>query len=424
MNYQLASSIVDLLAGSPDFSCSRQFSRFGLRDWEISMFWLDASGLALLVEDRIRRDGLSGFIPEKILARLQAAARNNRGRTEAMLAEFARLCSALETAEITFAVLKGFSLVPDYCRTPTLRLQIDLDFLISPEQIDPVSAVMTSLGYELVSRLPFEVRFASGSRLPRPHADLYLPPASFVVEFHFGLVDRPEFSAPMPHDALQRRCWSEQLGIRFPTLAKDDQFLHHSLHAFQDVFMFSLRVSSLFETATFLRISQFDDVFWQDVERRVLQWDSRIGDKLGLILALAVEVCGAKIPRKLSAWTVERCSPRILLWVRRYGRRWCLHQFPGSKLSILLASEFMDRRTCLRFARNSLAPRFLDDRGGRQTSRKAQHRSWSYTISRAVFHLREAIRLAIEYPAWLWARRAHPLPPVTRRPSSNLLKAI
>lgn len=408
MNYALANSIVDLIAARDDAPCGPELARFGLSDWQRSMFWLDASGLALLFEERIRHQQLSGFIPASIQARLRRAADHNQQRTQAMLAEFARLVAALQGGRIQFAVLKGFSLVPDYCSNPALRLQVDFDFLLRPEQMDHVAAVMTRLGYRLVSRLPFEVRFASGNPAPRPHSELYWPPASFTVEFHFSLIDRPEVSMPSRTDELERRRWNEQLGLNFPMLAEDDQFIHHTMHAFQDIFMFSLRISSLMETKNFLRAKQYDDVFWRQVRGRCAEWDDRMASKLALVLALSVEVCRSEIPATLRAWTIESCSQRILLWVRRYGRRWCLHPFPGSKLSLFVASEFMDARHSSRYTWRSILPVLSTTRSRRNQATKParRNRPWKYLGVRAWFHLREAARVAFELPRWAWALRS------------------
>jgi putative nucleotidyltransferase-like protein len=408
MNYALANTIVDLIAARDDAPCGAELARFGLGDWQRSMFWLDASGLALLFEERIRRQQLSGFIPASIQARLRRAADHNQQRTQAMLAEFARLVAALEEARIQFAVLKGFSLVPDYCSNPALRLQVDFDFLLRPEQMDNVAAVMQRLKYRLVSRLPFEVQFASGNPAPRPHSELYLPPSSFTVEFHFSLIDRPELSMPSRADALQRRRWSGQLGLNFPVLAEDDQFIHHTMHTFQDIFLFSLRISSLMETRDFLRAKQYDDAFWRQVRGRCAEWDVQMASKLALVLALSVEVCRSGTPAALRAWTIATCSQRILLWVRCYGRRWCLHPFPGSKLSLFVAREFMDARHWSRYAWRSILPVPSTTRSRRnQATRPAQrNRPWKYLGVRAWFHLREAARVAFELPRWAWALRS------------------
>ena len=407
MNYALANSIVDLIAARDGTHHGPELARFGLRDWRRSMFWLDASGLALLFEERIRREQLTEFVPAPIQAQLRRAADHNQQRAKAMLAEFARLVTALQEAGIQFAVLKGFSLLPDYCSNPDLRLQIDFDFLLRPEQMERVETVMLRLGYRLVSRLPFEVRFASGNPAPRPHSDLYLPPASFTVEFHFSLIDRSEASMRSRADALERRRGSEQLGLNFPVLNEDDQFIHHAMHAFQDIFMFSLRISSLVETTNLLRAKQYDGAFWGHVRSRCAEWDPEMASKLALVLALSVEVCGCEIPAVLRAWTIESCSQRILLWVQRYGRRWCLHPFPGSKLSLLLAGEFMDARHWSRYTWRSIVPVLPTTRSrGNQATRPAnRNRPWQYLGVRAWFHLREAACVVFELPRWAWALR-------------------
>jgi Uncharacterised nucleotidyltransferase len=405
MDCALASNIVDLVTAPDDLASGPELARFSLRDWERSMFWLDASGLALLLEQRIRQRRLQEFVPAPVIDRLRSAAGKNRQRTQVMLAEFHRVVSALHQEGIVLAVLKGFSLVPDYCSDPNLRLQVDFDFLVRAEQLARVAAVMNSLGYGTVSRLPFEIRFSTGKTAPRQHSELYMPPDNFVAEFHFALIDRPEFSACLGNDALERRCWREAGGVRFPALASDDQFIHHTLHAFQDVFLFSLRISSLVETANLLRAKGSCNVFWRDVQQRCAHAGSGIPPKLALVLALSTELCRTQIPASLGGWTVGRASPRILFWVRRYGRKWCLRPFPGSKLSLLVSSEFMERGTWSRYVRTSVAPfdRIITSRKQRRVA--PRYAPWHYLVQRAWFHVREAVLLLLELPGWALARR-------------------
>lgn len=409
MNYALASSVVDLVVAADHLGAGPELARFSPRDWQRSMFWLDASGLALLLEHRIRHHRqMQNAIPACVVDRLRSAAAQNRQRTQAMLGEFERLVSALHHEGVVFAVLKGFSLIPDYCSDPNLRLQVDFDFLVHAGQEHHASAVINSLGYRTVSRLPFEIRFATGNTAPRHHTDLYMPPDSFVAEFHFGLIDRPEFSTFLAADALQRRRWAHFGGVTFPALASDDQFIHHTLHAFQDVFLFSLRISSLVETANLLRTKASCDVFWRHVQQRCAHAGSGIASKLALVVALSAELCRTTIPPGLGAWTLDRASERILLWVRRYGRKWCLHPFPGSKSSLLISSEFMERRTWSRYVRTSLAPfdRIRMSRNPRRVPPRPV--PWRYLLQRAWFHFREAALLLFELPGWALARRKLP----------------
>ncbi len=402
MNYAFREAVVSVLASRPG-DARLVLGRLTAGDWARNDFWFDASGLALYFLHALRQRDLADAVPAAVRRRLCAKASDNQRRTEVLFSEFLRVNAALTAAGVRFAAMKGFTLFPDYCFDPALRLQLDFDYLVGREQMPAVTGAVRALGYELVSDLPFEVRFATNPGAVRRHAELYMPPVSHTLEFHFALFDRPELGLRLPRDPLENARAAQVLGESVSVLAPEDQFLHQILHAFQDVFLFSMRLSALLEIARGIRSQRDTPQFWNCVRRRTDGCDTRVPIIAGLVLALAEEIFRCELPSVLRAWTVEDCPPPMLLWIGEYGRRWALQAFPGNKLSLLVTRELMDRRSWRAYAWSSVLPvagRWSRTRG--RPGHAAKRHDLGYKLRRAKFHIGEALRLFAEWPRWRW----------------------
>lgn len=410
MNHALAETVLSVLSSPEPQRAASGLRRFGERDWQRTMFWLDASGLALYFLHALRECLAEDVLPVSVVSRLRQNSADNASRTQAMLAEFKLVNRALSAAGIRFAALKGFTLVPEYCADPALRLQVDLDYLVAADQMGAVTTAVRPLAYECVSALPFERKFVTRPGTLRRHEDLYKPPVSKTLEFHFRLFDRPEFDLVTPDDALERARWAMCIGTPVHVLDDQDLFLHEALHAFQDVFLFSIRLSLLLEIATTVRTRREQHDFWDGLRERTKTWDPRVGAMIGLVLALAREMFACDIPPALRTWTVDRCSPVIRAWVREYGRKWAMQAFPGNKLSLLVTRELMDHKSWRAYARASILPvrrppRVATASGANGSREQAQRMQRGYVARRALFHLREAVRVGMAWPGWMLRRR-------------------
>jgi hypothetical protein len=410
MNFELAESVVGVLRSGSDarIACLR-LERFREADWQRAGFWLDASGLALHLWDTLSHHRLTEILPPSVQARLRQNCYDNRRRTEAMFAQFASINAALDTAGIEYAVQKGFSLTPDFCPDPSFRVQLDFNYLVRPDAVGDVAVALRPLGYSLLHSQSFEAQFSKQSPDCGKHEDRYRPPAVYSLELHYGLFDRSEFGFTAPADSLAHRRRIEQFGKAYFVLDPPEQFLNRVLNAFQDIFMFQVRLSSLLEIVHFIRRYRDDAQMWLRLRRRAADWDPRLGAMIGLVVALAGEVYGCEAPPELRAWTLDACPPSALLWVRRYGMRWALHPFPGCKLSMLMARAFMDERHWWDYVRETFVPLRLRRRLRNLTSGSPSPPHLSgHRVRHAWFHLREAFHVGCEIPSWAWTMRVHP----------------
>src|SRR5580698_10567852 len=111
---------------------SGELARFSQKQWERNYDWLDTSGMALYLLDRLKQLSLEGEIPAASLLRFEEKQRDNCARTEQLLHEFKEINRSFQQAGFRYINLKGFILIPSYCSNSHLRFQVDLDFLVDP----------------------------------------------------------------------------------------------------------------------------------------------------------------------------------------------------------------------------------------------------------------------------------------------------
>src|SRR5438046_2472712 len=74
-------------------------------------------------------------LPAPIRDHLRRNRASNRRRIAEMKTEFGSLNCRFKAAGVDYVVLKGFTLIPDFCPDASLRSQYDYDYLVRPESV-------------------------------------------------------------------------------------------------------------------------------------------------------------------------------------------------------------------------------------------------------------------------------------------------
>jgi len=315
----------------PDPAISVLLHDLSPKEWKGLMRWLDISGLALYFLDRMTELDWRSLLPFGVVKRLQQNLEDNRERTVGMITESVEIQRLFQSAGITYAVLKGFSLSPNAVPKAELRHQFDLDLLISPQSVAAARDVLEQRGYRLyaVSGRSWEFKIAAART---PMQDFYKNMPGRSVELHL------ETSRPEDESVLRRLDFSSLANISMPVLPPGDLFLAQGLHVYKHVTTEFSRASHLLEFRQHVLIRYDDSEFWQQVRLRA-EATPTAAFRLGLVTTLITHVMGEFAPPALARWTLDPLPQFARIWVERYGRRIALQDYPGSKLYLLLQRE-------------------------------------------------------------------------------------
>jgi len=382
-------------------------------DWQRNFLWLDASGLALYFVDRLDKHGWWDAIPFSILKRLQQNLVDNRERTASLFAEMAEINSRFQKSGVTFANLKGLSLTPESVPDPTLRCQLDLDFLVATAQASIARQVLTDMGYCLSAANRGTWEFKAGSSEVAAIKDLYKVKPQRSVELH--LVDTAGDALPLRTSTwsgqLQRAVARPVLGVPMPTLSPADQFLNQALHLFGHIRGEFTRTSWGLEFARHLRSRGNDAAFWREVEELAAEVPEAT-TALGVPILLVEQVFGPAAPDALRRWTVDQLPAPVARWARMYGRRVMMADFPGNKLYLLLENELGPRRSDARQAALKrllpfrLPPMITRGEAGEQLSTRLRRyvAQTRFVLFRLRFHVVQGARYCLEFLRWRWLK--------------------
>jgi hypothetical protein len=392
------------------------------RSWVRSYYWLDASGMALYFLDRLKSLGIEGALPAPTLARLERNLTDNRMRSSAMFAEFCLLNQGFQAAGVQYANEKGFSLTTESCPDPTLRYQLDFDFLVDGRDLNLCREVLEQSGYKLIRSTSTEWQFEAGSSELARIEDLYKPRQRRSVELHFTYSD-DEANQPTRDERLDRlaaRIWN---GQSFPVLSVADQFVEQSLHLLRHLRSPSTRPSWLLEYKRHMTARCDEWQFWDEVRQRsqTLQ-DAPLA--IGLATLLSTQLFGGRVPGQLKEWTLDRLRSPIRLWADCYGRRAVLADGPGTKLHMLLEGEIVREDHSLRKKRPSLSQYYQGTRVCHADpedgwGRRLRHRYYQacFILFRLRFHFVEGLSYWAENVRWKHLL-SNLIPPASAAPAS------
>ncbi len=368
---------------------------FAPKDWLALLPWLDASGLALYLLDHLQCAGMQHLLPPAILSRLQQNMRDNTDRNEALLAETANISHALEQEGVPLATLKGISLTPESVPNPSLRCQLDLDFLIPAAHADVAARVLERFGYTLHSTSGNTWEFKAGASLVAKVQDLYKPKPQRSAELHLE-------HSPSLISRCQVRSFS---GIALQVLAPSDLFVAQATHLFKHLCGSFTRASWLLEFHRHLLARSADTRFWHNLDLLIAD-DPQPRLAIAIVSMLSAQVFRTTLPLPIQRLIADQLPASAQLWIESYSLAYLLTTYPGSKLSLLLqaalANGLASPRTELRGTLIPLRLPPMITLGHRNESIVSRLRRLfiqvRFTLSRLRFHAVEGARYCIERP--------------------------
>jgi hypothetical protein len=389
----------------PASEVQARLAEFTSDDWERILFWLDISGLALYLLDRLTRLELETCLPEPIRIRLEESLRNNCERTADLFREASAISRKMELQHISFALLKGITLTPESVPDCTLRSQTDLDFLVAASDASAAKSVILEFGYALRALSGKTIEFKAGSLSKPDIRNMYRVHSQRALELH--LLARSENSKGSNRDRLARaqaRCFH---GVMIPALAPADALVQQGLHLFKHLCGEHTRASWVLEFWRYVQSRRNDVEFWNEV-RSVAETEPQASIALGASTLLAtLAFRGEFAPESLTRWTTDRLPLPVRLWIETYGRRVLMAGSPGNKLYLILRQELPQGREMRANMRRLVFPLHLPpsithgEPGEGLVARLGRYLiEICHVFARMFFHLVEGLKYAIESSRW------------------------
>lgn len=381
---------------------------FRLCDWEKILFWIDISGLALYLLDRLSQLNLKGLLPEPIVLRFERNLRENRERTTDLFREQSAIVEEMRLQNVSFALLKGISLFPDSVPDPALRWQVDLDFLVANRDEKVVKRILHDFGYLLHAVSGDTLEFKAG-KLGKPDIrNIYRTHSQRSVEIHLLAVTQSRQGSQS--NQLSRAITRSFDGVAIPCLSPSDIFVQQGLHLFKHLCGEHTRASWLLEFWRHAKAREHDVAFWREVEMLAME-DPHARIALGASVMLASRLFGNFPHDAVKDWAVGCLPAGVRFWIEAYGARSILASTPGNKLYLILRKQLEKGREFEAEVRRLVLPTHLPppitrgEAGESLAKRVGRYRvEAGYVCSRLHFHLWEGLKYLIE--SGRWQRRA------------------
>jgi Uncharacterised nucleotidyltransferase len=423
MSHAPTEDIVEFLSFSVDAqSHASQFQKFSQRQWRRVLQWLDDAGLAFYFLRKLKYANANGAVPAWVMSRLEVNFLANRERVTEMSCRFNLLNRKFQDAGVRYAVLKGFSLVPEFCPDPHLRYQGDFDYLVNNQSLPLAQKLLLDAGYRAQpSPSSREFIFVMSGTVERSRgAAQYSAQSPHAVELHLDIWDNGHDRVRMNSSlfSTERVRIQQWNGLQFPALTDEDAFLLQVLHACHHLFTDWIRMSCLFEIGYFLNRRSSDASLWNRVEQRVGN-NSRLREFVVVISEAAAKLFAAPLPPLVHDWGSEIRSG-VRIWIDSYSRQWALCElpiyqfslFPTAKLARFLRQQYRDADPTKPPVRDGVRARSRLSRIA--SSLKSDpalllNADWwrrQFLLRRSLFHALAELRYLCEIPRWRWLNRA------------------
>jgi hypothetical protein len=372
-------------------------------EWAPLLSWLDTSGLSLYLLDQLTRSGRDDLLPAFVFAKLQRNLIDNMARTKAMIEELCEISASFEQSGLLFTLLKGLSLYPMSVRSPWLRSQADIDFLIAERDATRGRQILENRGFHLHAISGRTWEFRTGSIHTATLENMYRAIPFRSVELHL------EAPCATQDSLLARRKEFVYDRLNFTRLSPVDLMVGQGLHLYKHVCSEYFRAAHVLEFHNHMAARNSDTEFWERF-RGEANRSSMASLKLGVVILLTAKLCGRVPAVEYVAPTVERIPAAARLWVERYGVGATFGDAPGTKLYLLLQTVMAEAG--VHSARSpvcALVPTNLP-----RITTPAPNESWPdrlrryrvqarFLRSRLRFHVIEGVRYLRE--AVIWSRQ-------------------
>lgn len=416
MERELARAVLAPLQVSGCLNDVQAICRLKPGDWRRILSWFDDCGLALYYLRSLQNSGATGVLPPQVLAHLERSLAQNRMRWESIVEIFSCINEGFGQAGVRFAVMKGLSLVPDYCPDALLRAPTDFDYLVDEQSLPFALRVLENAGYQQQKGSDIEFKFRKRvSRMPRMSDSPYSATTYPLVELHLRFWKHAENNVPFaePLFALEETTPHECWGLRFPVLNDCNAFLFQMIHIFQHTLDGWVKLCWLFEIGSFLSKRFNDSEFWRQVDGRIKAVPC-LTEFAAIVVELARIVFSAPLPDVARNW-VSGLRPSSRLWLDNYGEIFAFDDhpvsggrfFPTGKLSLFLHQEYipnveirneMIRRRLFPWKRPTRVA--FPGEQEKASSAAAIQLQWRFVLDRIIFHSGSTLRYLWEVPRW------------------------
>jgi hypothetical protein len=399
----------------PASSVAARLAEFSFHDWRGILVWLDFSGLALYLFDRLSYLRLQSCLPMPIRERLRQNLIDNRERALALFSDAVVISNELRQENISFALLKGVTLCPEPVPEIALRCQTDIDILISESDAIAARDILVRFGYRLSTIKGYEWSFTAGANIPMKITDFYRIRPQRQVELHLLSLAGAGCEAHQEHllarENLLARARTRLIqGTELPALSPPDMFVQQALHILKHLCSEHTRAQWVLEFCRFIEKRRDDREFWRDVEMTAGS-EPQATIAIAAATHLACSVFGQSAPEALTSWSLVCLPLSVRLWIDKYGRRVLLAQFPASKFYLFLREQLEMDNSAHRAPRwrNVLprhwwpAPVTSGDKDERLKTRISRYILEARVAWRRLrFHVRTGIPFVVE--SWRWRR--------------------
>jgi hypothetical protein len=415
-----AEATVSFLSFSGD--CSGRLGaieKFSAQEWTRVLQWLDDSGLAFYFLQKLEETNATNSVPTWARSHLRQNFAANQARVENMSRRFGLLNSRFDDAGIRYVVLKGFSLVPEFCSSAPRRHQGDFDYLVKDDSLAAARRVVLDAGY--ISKGTYASKqsvFVSPGGEASRDSQQYSAQAPHAVELHTDVWEPGLHGVLSIADlfSIERARTKQWGGFVFPALTDEEAFLLQVVHACHHFFTLWIRMSCLFEIAYFLNGRAGDTELWSRVEERVGA-NVVLREFVVIVSEMAARLFAVPIPPLVQAWG-SSLRPASRTWIEHYGRRWAFSElpvyefslFPSSKLALFLRQQYEERSESSE--RKHASPTFRLTRIASSIRNEPSlilNTGWwrrQLLVRRSIFYALASARYVCEIPRWRWLNRA------------------